>query len=136
MVDFFDSFFGKTLRWISFIPLAFLAMVISKFLISFLRYDEWSEYLIAIIPTCIAVNAFSYFAFVFTIFHVVPSYKKTITTIISSILLLGLLISNLLVFSETPFLPKSSDTYEISILSVISSFLGGVYALYAILSKE
>ena len=135
LINYYNSTLGKIIRWIIFLPLGFTCLGVIKIIIALLRFDAWSDYLIAIIPTCIIANAASYFIAIYLVYEVVPNHKKIATNIFAVILMLLLtlsLFSGIFIEDEELkiyFLPKTSDILEISILSLISSYIGSILAV-------
>ena len=135
LINYYNSTLGKIIRWIIFLPLGFVSIGIIKIIVGFLRFDDWSDYLIAIIPTCIVANAVSYYLAIYLVYEVVPNHKKIASNIFAVILMLLLTLSLYGgIFSDNEelkiyFLPKTSDILEISVLSLISSYVGSILAV-------
>lgn len=129
MNNFFNSLYGKTLRWVLFLPIALASMWAVRLIIAVLRYDAWSEYMIEIIPTHIITNGGSFYAGVMTVFFVVPHFKKYIAIIFASFLIMLLAYYCFISFDSIYLLPKSGDIVETSLLGIISSIIGAAYGI-------
>lgn len=130
MNNFLNSIFGKSLRWILFLPIALAGLLVVKLTIASLRYDAWSEYMIEIIPTHIISNGVSFYAAVMIAYYVVPHFKKNIAIIFASILIISLTIASIVLFDSISFLPNSGDIDEISLLGIISCIIGAAVGIF------
>ena len=135
LYNYYNSTLGKIIRWIIFLPLGFVSITIVKKIVGFLRFDFWSDYLIEIIPTCIIANVASYYIAIYLVYEVVPNHKKIASNIFAVFIMLILtlsLFSGLFIEDEELklyFLPKTKDILEISQLSLISSYVGSIWAV-------
>ena len=135
LYNYYNSTLGKIIRWIIFLPLGFVSITIVKKIVGFLRFDFWSDYLIEIIPTCIIANVASYYIAIYLVYEVVPNNKKIASNIFAVFVMLILtlsLFSGLFIEDEELklyFLPKTKDILEISQLSLISSYVGSIWAV-------
>ncbi len=135
LFNYYNSTLGRIIRWIIFLPLGFVSITIVKKIVGFLRFDFWSDYLIEIIPTCIIANVASYYIAIYLVYEVVPNHKKISSNIFAVFVMLILtlsLFSGLFIEDEELklyFLPKTKDILEISQLSLISSYVGSIWAV-------
>ena len=137
MSDFLDSSIGKIFRWVLFIPISLAVSGIANWVIYSLRFDSWSEYMIAYIPTHCISNGGSFYAAVIAVYLVVPHFKMRVAIIFASLFALFNLAYILIpfVYGETPyiehtsFLPSNGDIGQISIIGIISGIIGSIIGI-------
>ena len=99
MEDFFDSFIGKTIRWIVFLPVSIIALEIIDFLVSIFvntqSYLDPTGFMTMTIIFYLAIRGgIPSFCFVYIGASIAPHFKKVIA-IFLSILIIGGSILNL-----------------------------------------
>ena len=90
MEQFFNSFFGKILRWLFFLPLAFLASGLVELLVKSYAYlDPLGFTTFGLIFHSIIIGGIPAYVFVFVGCSVAPNFKKILSIVLSLLIVLS-----------------------------------------------
>lgn len=135
MFKFFNSVFGKFLRWILVFPTSLAIMLLVGLILPSLRDVEgaWSKSNITLIPTIFITSLFQFYTGIIVVYYISPCFKKNMAITFAIILVFFSL--GLIVLSPAPILFLASNAYDTCFLGILAGYIGVAIAIFELKGK-